>query len=414
MNIFLSYPDTDRPFARQIKLFLREWGHEVFLAADEANNQIRGDGWLDALIDRIEGSDIFILCLRESSLKAGIQKLEWTNVVVRNTPEKRIIIYDGDWNPLYESKFKCVRNFQCFRRDDLKDMESLELALSEEPPEEERFTFLERTVIEAGTQLLLRQSGEFFGPHRVLDERKNCALSLDVEIQNQIISQIRARFPGDGIIAEEETERGISSDSTTGFVWTVDPLDGTLNFMRGDDKYCCGVGVLRDGLPFMGAIFVPSRMELFTGGVGRKAKCHSISSGAVKIINTDSEVKHLAECHALSHINSETPRLDLCFENDLPKRLHISVRRVWMWGCGLMAGVSVAQGCHHLFFQRVTYPYDLVPYLPIIESAGGVWRTIPKKPSLCWNASKENVGIIVACNEAIMKEFAAKFPELEL
>jgi fructose-1,6-bisphosphatase/inositol monophosphatase family enzyme len=85
-----------------------------------------------------------------------------------------------------------------------------------------------------------------------------------------------------------------------------------------------------------------------------------------------------------------------------------------MWGCGLLSGVSVAQGCHHIFVQRITYPYDLVPYLPIIQSAGGTWRTIPGGSSLSWDPENKDVGIVVACSEKILNEFVAKFPKLNI
>jgi fructose-1,6-bisphosphatase/inositol monophosphatase family enzyme len=417
IKVFISYPGEDVVFARKIKHLCESWGHNVFLAADAPNELVSNShsGWLNKMLTNIEAADVFVLCLKESSQGARIQQVEWGHVVGKGIPKKCIVVHGGGWNPAYERVFAFVRNFQCFCCDDLKQVDLFRLSISTEPPEEDRFRLLQQLVIQAGTQLLLRYSGQFiFGRPQVLDKRKNFATSVDREIQMQMLREIRKNFPNEGIIAEEKTEKRMNLKLASEFVWTVDPLDGTLNFMGGDDRYCCGVGILRNGSPFMGAIFVPSRMELYTGGVGREAKCHSLSNGAVRVIHTSSEVGDLGDCHALSHINSESPRLDKCFENDFPRELHREVRRVWMWGSGLLAGVSVAQGCHHLFVQRITYPYDLVPYLPIIESAGGIWRTIPGDSSLCWDASNRDVGIVVACNQRIMNQVAQAFPYLGL
>ena len=243
-----------------------------------------------------------------------------------------------------------------------------------------------------------------YGPPRTLDpDKKNPPIDVDVEVQEQIVAKIRNAFPTDGIIAEEQTDTRRTKGGDSRYVWTVDPLDGTMNYLSGDDRFCCGVGLLVDGKPFMGAIYTPARMELCTGGVGRTAQCFSLANSSVKPFSSDQSVDELAGCHTITHINSDPRRLELCFENDLPRRLHQSVRRVWMWGCGLLSILSVARGGHHLFVQRITYPHDIVPGLAILEAAGGAWSTIPARASLCWDPDREHIGIVAASSDRILQ-----------
>lgn len=65
---------------------------------------------------------------------------------------------------------------------------------------------------------------------------------------------ITARFPDHGVLGEEGTEPRPGS----AYVWVVDPLDGTTNFVNGLPLWCVSVGVLWYGRPVAGAIFTPS------------------------------------------------------------------------------------------------------------------------------------------------------------
>jgi myo-inositol-1(or 4)-monophosphatase len=82
-----------------------------------------------------------------------------------------------------------------------------------------------------------------------------------------IIDAIRARDPGDAILAEETGEhRTITGEAPTsgrGRVWIVDPLDGTVNYANGIPFFCVSIGLIVDGRPTVGVIHDPTRNETF-------------------------------------------------------------------------------------------------------------------------------------------------------
>lgn len=51
---------------------------------------------------------------------------------------------------------------------------------------------------------------------------------IDVQIEHILRNHIRERFPDDTIVGEE----GDTTQGTSGFVWFIDPIDGTQNFVR--------------------------------------------------------------------------------------------------------------------------------------------------------------------------------------
>jgi myo-inositol-1(or 4)-monophosphatase len=92
----------------------------------------------------------------------------------------------------------------------------------------------------------------------------------DLAIQSWLEDEIAAAYPEDGILGEERTGRA-RYRSGARFVWVLDPVDGTNNFGRGLPGFAVSVGVLRDGIPFAGAVYDPVSGQLFTACEGQGA-----------------------------------------------------------------------------------------------------------------------------------------------
>ena len=79
--------------------------------------------------------------------------------------------------------------------------------------------------------------------------------SADKDSQELLKAEIEASFPDHGILGEEDVdgEDAVSPD----FLWVLDPLDGTTNFLNGLPIYAVSIGVLHKGVPVASSIFVP-------------------------------------------------------------------------------------------------------------------------------------------------------------
>jgi myo-inositol-1(or 4)-monophosphatase len=99
-----------------------------------------------------------------------------------------------------------------------------------------------------------------------------------------ILEAIRARHPGDALLAEETGEhRAIAGEAPTsgrGRVWIVDPLDGTVNYANGIPVFCVSIGLVVDGRPAVGVVLDPTRGETYAAAVdgpatlnGREVRC---------------------------------------------------------------------------------------------------------------------------------------------
>ncbi len=84
-----------------------------------------------------------------------------------------------------------------------------------------------------------------------------------------IIETLLTAYPGHGILAEESGSQHGAKDSE--FVWIIDPLDGTTNFIHGFPVYCVSIALAVRGKIEQAVIYDPSRNDLFTSTKGRGA-----------------------------------------------------------------------------------------------------------------------------------------------
>jgi len=85
--------------------------------------------------------------------------------------------------------------------------------------------------------------------------------------EQEIIGTIRQSYPNHGFLAEES---GRSGDDE--FLWIVDPLDGTTNFLHGFPQFAVSLALQRRGRLEHGVVYDPLRQELFTASRGDGAQ----------------------------------------------------------------------------------------------------------------------------------------------
>ena len=97
----------------------------------------------------------------------------------------------------------------------------------------------------------------------VTAERKDRGIvtELDRRAERLIAGSLADAFPGDGLVAEEGTGR----ESTSGYRWVVDPLDGTTNYVAGLPMFAVSLGCLEDGegAAVLGVVHAPVFGETF-------------------------------------------------------------------------------------------------------------------------------------------------------
>jgi myo-inositol-1(or 4)-monophosphatase len=91
---------------------------------------------------------------------------------------------------------------------------------------------------------------------------------IDTQAEREIIDTVHRRYPQHGFLAEESGQSGVDSE----FVWIIDPLDGTTNFLHGYPQFAVSIGVQRRGRMEHAVVYDPMRQELFTASRGEGAQ----------------------------------------------------------------------------------------------------------------------------------------------
>jgi len=101
---------------------------------------------------------------------------------------------------------------------------------------------------------------------RVEVERKGSndfVTEVDRLAEQEIIQTLKRAYPSHAVIGEES---GGEADSD--YVWVIDPLDGTTNFLHGFPHFAVSIALLHRGTIDVGVVYDPVRDELFTAKRG--------------------------------------------------------------------------------------------------------------------------------------------------
>jgi 3'(2'), 5'-bisphosphate nucleotidase len=182
-----------------------------------------------------------------------------------------------------------------------------------------------------------------------------------------IVEGVSRLLPGVPIVAEESVARLAAVSLEPSFI-SVDPLDGTKEFLAGRDEYTVNVAIVTHGTPIAGLIAAPKQGLLWRGIVGGRADrlqlkidgANSQTSGATPI-NTRKTPKALKVATSRSHLDKDSEAL--------LTKLPVGER----YPCGSSVKFCfIAQGDVDLYPRLApTREWDIAAGLAILAAAGG-------------------------------------------
>lgn len=109
------------------------------------------------------------------------------------------------------------------------------------------------------------------GPHDEVSDADRAAEAL-------IRGRIAEAFPDDRVLGEEAGFGGGEDDAVAdGWLWVVDPIDGTACFVAGVPVWCVSIAVMHDGRPVIGVVEDPNAGETFSARSGGPATCNGVT-----------------------------------------------------------------------------------------------------------------------------------------
>ena len=189
--------------------------------------------------------------------------------------------------------------------------------------------------------------------------RGDIVTDVDVEVEEQIFATLRREFPDMGMLGEESAE----VNPTSGYVWIVDPVDGTRNFAWGIPFFSLVVSLVLDGEVLVGVNYDPMRHEMFHAERGRGA---FLNDEPMHV----SQKSSLEECFV---------GMDLSYGDEGAVRGLGVILSLWpgiqsarVMGSSALGISYAAAGRHDLYFHPQLQPWDQVAGILLMEEAGGV------------------------------------------
>jgi myo-inositol-1(or 4)-monophosphatase len=192
---------------------------------------------------------------------------------------------------------------------------------------------------------------------------------VDLAVERMFRDLIAERFPGHTVLAEE---LGAAGQRQGRFCWIFDPLDGTTNYAHGLPIFCSSLALEIDGALAVGAVYDPTRQELFTAERGRGAW---LNGEPLHVSKADELIDSLLVTGFPYTVQTNPEELTGLFAEFLTRAR--AVRRL---GSAALDLCYVAAGRFEGFWEQKLQPWDVAAGALIVAEAGGTVTTADGGP----------------------------------
>lgn len=207
----------------------------------------------------------------------------------------------------------------------------------------------------------------------------------DRKIERYLRRKIRQKYPEHGLVGEEQ-----GSEAGNEYTWIIDPVDGTRGFITGSPMWGTLLGFMDRESPLAGIMHQPFIRETFyadtraswwcSGKKLRRLECRDTAriSNAILYCTHPAMFEDAGDREAYSRVEADC--------------------RFSRYGADCYGYCLLAAGFADIVIEADLQPYDIIPLIPIVESAGGVVSN--------WNGgpAREGGRIVAAANPVLHEQ----------
>ena len=221
-----------------------------------------------------------------------------------------------------------------------------------------------RLAREAGNKVLEYYALEIIAEEKLgVDNFAEPVTVADRASSRIIVDGLRAVFPNDYILSEEEVDEP-SVRVSSNRVWITDPIDGTWGFLKKDGDFAVQIGLAIDGEPTVGVVYLPAQKRLFYASRGNGSFVMSDGDEPVRLrANDNADFSKMNLAVSRNHRSPKISRIIDAFG---------FARETQRGSVGLKVGL-VAEGICDLYIHLSprTKFWDTCGPQVILEEAGG-------------------------------------------
>lgn len=212
-----------------------------------------------------------------------------------------------------------------------------------------------RSLAEASGRLITERFGRAEMTVDIKDDL-SIVTETDRDVETMLREMIHAIHPDHGIIGEEFGAETPDAE----YVWTLDPIDGTISFVSGVPLFGTLIGLMHNGEPILGVIHQPVLGEMMIGD-GEKTTLNGREVGVRPCLRLEDAT-----------LLTTDPNLADRFQDGAKfQALRRSAAMTRTWG-DCYGYLMLASGRADIMVDPIMNQWDLIPLIPIIRGAGGV------------------------------------------
>ena len=217
----------------------------------------------------------------------------------------------------------------------------------------------------------------------------------DLKVNEIIIKRINEKYRGvDWEILSEENVKTTSNsfNRNADWIWILDPLDGTKDFIQGTSNYAMHLALNYKKKTFIGIVLIPERDELWIAS-GGKAWCEK--RNGIKKIFKKSFSSSLTEMRLVTSKNHRNPTL----KKVIDKINFIKVTQMGSVGCKIASILRAETDiyiCLSLPGQSSPKDWDFAAPAAILEAYGGAITNLDNQSLTYGKPNFQQGGIIIA------------------
>lgn len=192
-------------------------------------------------------------------------------------------------------------------------------------------------------------------------DKRETVTKYDLKVNRFMVSKIREKFPEHSILSEEQGMDKKARDSE--YMWVIDPLDGTTNFVMRHTFFTTTMALLRRGEPVLGVIYAPYTRELFVAELGKGARRNEVPMR----VSNEAKLDKSFLCFAYSHQKKSLQRAVSAYQH-----FEFQARSMRHFGSSSLELAFVASG--RIEGMIITPPvriWDIAAGILMVKEAGG-------------------------------------------
>lgn len=185
----------------------------------------------------------------------------------------------------------------------------------------------------------------------------------DEETDRFLRENLKKQYPQSFLLTEETAPKDYSSLKDLDNLWIIDPIDGTVNFARGNRHFAISVGLVDKGISKLGIVYLPMEDNLYWAQADKEEAF--LNGKPVKVSSTEKLEETVFGCD-WGWEPEERLKLIKWLDSIVPR-----VRQIKCANSAVAESASLSNGKIDVYLISGIKPWDIAASSLFIEKAGG-------------------------------------------